>query len=127
VAWDAEDEADEAASGLMQAFFNEQRFIQRRVLEFAFAALFHLLERALQRILHQADDAYCGKVPKGKKLRQLNFDKMLRVLARCGYDTNELPFAGDLHQLNLISNAVKHGQGTALCDGPGCLDSFREE
>jgi len=112
MSWDAEDEADEAASGPMKTFFDERQFLRRQVLDFAFAALFHLLERALQRILHQADDVHSEGVLQGKKLRQ--FDEMCRVLARCGYDTTGLPFARDLDKLKLISNAVKHGQGVAL-------------
>jgi len=39
---------------------------------------------------------------------------MLSVLARCGYVTDEQPFARDLHKLNLISNAIKHGHGHSL-------------
>jgi hypothetical protein len=43
-----------------------------------------------------------------------NFNAMLCVLAQCGYVTDDQPFARDLHKLNLISNAVKHGHGHSL-------------
>jgi hypothetical protein len=112
MAWDVDDEADQAASDLMRAFFDEQQFLQRQVRDFAFAALFHLLERAVQKILQQADTIHSGAVLKGKKPK--NFSAVLRVLARCGYVTDGQPFAPDLHKLNLISNAVKHGHGDSL-------------
>jgi hypothetical protein len=36
------------------------------------------------------------------------------ALAQCGYVTDEQPFARDLHKLNLMSNAVKHGHERSL-------------
>jgi hypothetical protein len=112
MAWDADHEADQASSDLMQAFFDEQQFLQRQVQDFAFAALFHLLERAVRKILREADTVYCGTVLEGKEPK--DFCAMLRVLARCGYVTEAQPFVRDLRKLNLISNAVKHGRGKSL-------------
>jgi len=113
MAWDADDEADQVASDLMGAFFDEQEFLQRQVRDFAFAALFHLLERAVQKILRDADAIHGGAVLKGQKPPE-KFKEMLCVLAQCGYVTDGQPFAHDLHKLNLINNAVKHGQGSSL-------------
>lgn len=113
MAWDADDEADQVASDLMRAFFDEQQFLQRQIRDFAFAALFHLLERAVQKILRDADTIHGGAVLKGKK-PPTEFKAVLCVLAQCGYVTDGQPFAHDLHKLNRISNAVKHGQGRSL-------------
>jgi hypothetical protein len=54
-----------------------------------------------------------GAVLKGEK-EPPDFCAMARVLARCGYDIEGQPFTRDLHKLNLISNAVKHGHGRSL-------------
>ena len=111
--WRTEEEADEVADNLMRAFFDEQKFLQRQAREFAFAALFHIWERTVWKILRDADRIHHGAVLEGKK-KKLDIDSTLRVLARCGYDTEGQPFVRDLHKLNLISNAVKHGHGSSL-------------
>jgi hypothetical protein len=107
------DGADQYAQDLLRGFFDEQQFLQRQVREFAFAALFHLLERTVQKILRDADRMHGGAVLKGEK-EPLDFNAMLRVIARGGYDIGGQPFTRDLHQLNLIANAVKHGHGRSL-------------
>jgi len=101
--WDAADEAEQATTDMMRGFFEEQQFVQRQVLDFAFAALFHLLERAVQEILSEAN----AEPPE-------EFKDTLRVLAQRGYVTEGKPFTHDLNKLNLISNAVKHGRGKSL-------------
>lgn len=108
-----DDEADDVANDLMQEFFDYQQFLQRQVRDFAFAALFHLLERTVRKILLEADRRYGGAVLKAEKDTE-NFKAMLSVLARCDYVTDEQPFARDLRKLNLISNAIKHGHGRSL-------------
>jgi hypothetical protein len=113
MAWDADDEAAQAARDVMREFVKEQQFLQRQVLDFAFPALFHFLERAVQEILRDADTLYGGAVLKGKEPPK-EFKAMLCVLAQRGYATEGKSFTHDLNKLNLISNAVKHGRGQSL-------------
>jgi hypothetical protein len=115
MAWDADEEADRVASDLMRVFFDEQEFLQKQVLDFAFAGLFHLLERTVLKIILEADKRHCETVLNlDERKKNLCFEDVRRVLARCGYVTDDQSFARDLHKLNLISNAVKHGQGRSL-------------
>jgi hypothetical protein len=86
--------------------------LQRQARDFAFVALFHLTERTVKKVLLDADKMHDGAVLKGKDPK--DFNAMLGVLARCGYVTDGKPFAPNLQKLNLISNAIKHGQGPSL-------------
>jgi hypothetical protein len=115
LAWDADDKVDQVATDLMRVSFNEQEFLRKQVLDFAFAGLFHLLERSVLKIVLEADKRNCKTVLNAKERKKnLHFKDIQCVLARCGYVTDEQSFTHDLHKLNLISNAVKHGQGGAL-------------
>jgi 2-hydroxychromene-2-carboxylate isomerase len=109
----SDEEADRYEQDLLNELFAKQRFLQRQVREFAFAALFHTLERTVWKVLQDADRLNAGAVLKNEG-KSLDFCSMLKVLARCGYDTTDRPFRRDLHKLNLISGAVKHGHGRSL-------------
>jgi hypothetical protein len=111
--WQSDEEANEHAQDMLRSFFDEQRFQQRQVREFAFAMLFHVLERTVRKILVEGDTVNRGAVLDGKQVPGKLAD-MLGVLARCGYNTEGRPFMHDLHKLEVIANAVKHGHGRSL-------------
>lgn len=111
--WGTDYEAAEVERERWRGVYDEQQFLRRQVLDFAFVTLFHMLERRLQKFLRDADRLYGGAILNGTR-QSLDFNAMLGVLARCGYDTNERPFRHNLRKLNVISNVVKHGHGSSL-------------
>jgi hypothetical protein len=109
----SDDAADLYEADVLRPFFDEQRYLQRQVLEFAFSALFHAFERTLRKILLEANLLHNQTILKSES-EVYKLTGMLSVLARCGYPTAWSSFRPDLDKLNMISNAVKHGQGVAL-------------
>jgi hypothetical protein len=109
----SEDGADQSADDFWRGVYAEQQALQQQALDFSFVAVFHLLERTMQKIFRQWDETLGGTVLKVGEPPP-NFNAMLRMLAVYGYVTDGQPFVGNLHKLNLISNAVKHGQGPSL-------------
>jgi hypothetical protein len=113
--WVDEEAVAEYAQEYGLSVYNDLEFVRQQVTGLAIAGLYHLWERLVKEFLATSFRVVDPPVPP-QKVRRADFNDVVGWLReRFGWDIEAEGFFADLHQLHLVANVVKHGDGKS-CD-----------
>jgi len=111
--WEDEGAVAEHAQEHGLSVYTDLEFVRQQVTGLAIAGLYHLWERLVKEFLEKSFRAVDPPVPP-RKVRHADFKVVVGWLReRFGWDIEAEGFFADLHQLYLVANVVKHGDGDA--------------
>ena len=91
--------------------YSDLEFVRQQVTGLAIAGLYHLWERLVKGFLERSFRAVDPPVTP-QAVRRADFNVVVGWLReRFGWDIEAESFFADLHQLHLVANVVKHGDG----------------
>jgi hypothetical protein len=109
--WEDEGAVAEHAQEHGLSVYTDLEFVRQQVTGLAIAGLYHLWERLLKEFLEKSFRAVDPPVTP-KTVRHAKFKVVVVWLReRFGWDIEAEGFFADLHQLYLVANVVKHGDG----------------
>jgi hypothetical protein len=111
--WVDEEAVAEYAQEYGLSVYTDLEFVRQQVTGLAIAGLYHLWERLVKEFLETSFRAVDPPVTP-QTVRRADFNVVVGWLReRFGWDIEAEGFFADLHQLHLVANVVKHGDGDA--------------
>ena len=109
--WEDEGAVAEHAQEHGLSVYTDLEFVRQQVTGLAIAGLYHLWERLVKEFLETSFRAVDPPVTP-PTVRRADFNVVVAWLReRFGWDIEAECFFADLHQLHLVANVVKHGDG----------------
>jgi hypothetical protein len=109
--WEDEGAVAEHAQEHGLSVYTDLEFVRQQVTGLAIAGLYHLWERLVKEFLETSFRAVDPPVPP-QTVRRADFNVVVVWLReRFGWDIEAEGFFAHLHQLHLVANVVKHGDG----------------
>jgi hypothetical protein len=109
--WEDEGAVAEHAQEHGLSVYTDLEFVRQQVTGLAIAGLYHLWERLVKEFLETSFRAADPPVTP-QTVRRADFNVVVVWLReRFGWDIEAEGFFADLHQLHLVANVVKHGDG----------------
>lgn len=122
-------EIAEGAESLSERIYSDLEFVKGQVTGLAIGGLYHLWERQLKRFLIGGFADFDPPYMHPKAVWSADFNKIVTMLAKWGWNVKSANFYTDLDYLHLVANVVKHGNGPScnelMAKAPQMFHDFR--
>lgn len=109
-------EIAEDAEALSERIYSDLEFVKGQVTGLAISGLYHLWERLLKTFLVRMFADCNPPYVRSKAVWNADFNTLVSLLAKCGWDVKSTDFHTDLDRLHLVANVIKHGNGKSCND-----------